>query len=349
MAATIMDVAKVAGVSKATVSKYLNGTHYVSADTKQRIASAISELGYAPNKFAQGLSLRRSQTIGLIVANIANPFYAELIRGAEEVAALRGYTLLLASTDGEPKREATIVGAMRQRQVDGIAFASVRLADKEVSALANDGVKVVLASRHLPDADVDMVLVDGVRGAKMAVNHLIDHNHTRIAYVGGPLSIPQFQDRLKGWKEALQENGITVPPHLENSLERIDVAAGYEAGLRLLRAEEPPTAVFAATDNLAFGIMKACSELNRTIPDDLALVGFDAVPFGEISLSPLTSVDGSGLLIGQKALQLLIDRIERDQRNPSENRPVRLILQPALCIRRSCGCHPSRRIANETC
>lgn len=340
MAATITDVAKVAGVSKATVSKFLNGTHYVSTETRERIASAIAELDYAPNKFAQGLSLRRSQTIGLIVANIANQFYAELIRGAEEVAAQRGYTLLLASTDGEPKREASIVSAMRQRQVDGIAFASVRLADKEVTALAREGMKVVLASRHLPDADVDMVLVDGVRGAKLAVSHLIEHGHTRIAYVGGPLSIPQFQDRLRGWKEALQKIAVEPSSDIELSLDRMDVAAGYQAGLQLLRLPEPPTAVFAATDNLAFGIMKACNELGRAIPGDLALVGFDAVPFGEISLSPLTSVDGSGLLMGQRALQLLIDRIERDQHNAAENRPVRLVLQPALCIRSSCGCKP---------
>lgn len=344
MAATITDVAKAAGVSKATVSKFLNGTHYVSQETKERIASAISQLGYAPNRVAQGLSLRRSHTIGLVVANIGNPFYAELIRGAEEVAASRGYTLLLASTDGEPKREASIVNAMRQRQVDGIAFASVRLADREVTALAKDGVKVVLASRHLPDAEVDMVLVDSVKGAKLAVNHLIQHGHKAIAYVGGALSIAQFQDRLKGWKEALREAGIEPSTEHELSLDRMDVEAGYQAGLQLLKLETPPTAIFAATDNLAFGIMKACDELSRAIPDQLALVGFDAVPFGEVSRSPLTSVDGSGLIMGQRALQLLIDRIERDQRAPSENRQVRMVLQPTLCIRRSCGCRPGMEI-----
>jgi len=344
MAATITDVAKVAGVSKATVSKFLNGTHYVSQETRERIAAAISELDYAPNRVAQGLSLKRSHTIGLVVANIGNPFYAELIRGAEEVAASRGYTLLLASTDGEPKRESTIVNAMRQRQVDGIAFASVRLADREVTALAKDGVKVVLASRNLPDAEVDMVLVDSVKGAKLAVKHLIRHGHKAIAYVSGPLSIAQFQDRLKGWRDALREADIHPSAEHELSLDRMDVEAGYQAGLQLLGLKERPTAIFTATDNLAFGIMKACDELNLTIPDDLALVGFDAVPFGEVSRSPLTSVDGSGLIMGQRALQLLIDRIERDQRAPSDNRQVRMVLQPTLCIRRSCGCQPGTEI-----
>ena len=149
---------------------------------------------------------------------------------------------------------------------------------------------------------------------------------------------------MKGWKDALAEAGIEPPVTHELSLDRMDVEAGYQAGLQLLKLKNPPTAIFAATDNLAFGIMKACDELNCAIPDQLALVGFDAVPFGEVSLSPLTSVDGSGLIMGQRALQLLIDRIERDQRAPSENRQVRMVLQPTLCIRRSCGCRPGMEI-----
>lgn len=344
MAATITDVAKAAGVSKATVSKFLNGTHYVSADAKARIAEAVAHLRYAPNKVAQGLSLRRSYTIGLVVANISNPFYAELIRGAEVAAAARGYTLLLASTDGEPKREADIVKALQQRQVDGIAFASVRLADKEVTALAQSGVKVVLASRHLPDAEVDMVLIDSVKGAKLAVNHLIKHGHKNIGYIGGPLSIAQFQDRLQGWREALLEAGLEAPSCLELSIEQMDIEAGYQAGLKMLRSENPPTAIFAATDNLAFGVMRASIELGFPIPEKLALVGFDAVPFGEVSLSPLTSVDGSGHVMGERALQLLIDRIERDQRATPDGGQVRMVLQPTLCVRRSCGCSPGEEV-----
>ena len=295
MQATINDVARLAGVSKGTVSKFQNGGRNVSAANKAKIAAAIAELGYAPNRVAQGLSLRRSYTIGLVVANIGNPFYAELIRGAEDVAAARGYTLLLASTDGQPKREGGIVKAMRQRQVDGIVFASVRLADKEVTALARDGMKVVLASRHLPDAEVDMVLVDSVRGARMAVEHLIAHRHTRIAYIGGPQNIAQFQDRAKGWREALEIAGLPVVAELMLNLERLDMEAGAEATRQLLSLPDPPTAIFAATDNLAFGVLKACNELGWDIPARLALVGFDNVGFGEIALVPLTSVDGSGI------------------------------------------------------
>jgi DNA-binding LacI/PurR family transcriptional regulator len=344
MAATINDVARAAGVSKGTVSKFLNGGRHVSTGNKSKIAAAIEKLGYEPNRMAQGLSLKRSHTIGLIVANIGNPFYAELIRGAEDLASTLGYTLLLASTDGEPKRESSIVKAMRQRQVDGVIFASVRLADREVTALAREGMNVVLASRHLPDADVDMVLVDSVLGGRMAVEHLVKHGHKRVAYVGGPLTIAQFQDRAKGWREALEAHGLSAPDHYAVHLDTLGVDAGAQAAEDLLKLPEPPTAIFAATDNLAFGVLKTCNRMDVRVPDQLALIGFDNVSFGEIALSPLTSIDGAGHELGQRAMRMLVDRIESQPARAAKQRPARMIFQPRLCIRRSCGCSPGKEI-----
>ncbi len=233
---------------------------------------------------------------------------------------------------------------MRQRQVDGVIFASVRLADREVTALAREGMNVVLASRHLPDADVDMVLVDSVLGARMAVGHLIEHGHQRIAYVGGPLSIAQFQDRAKGWREALEAARLRAPEEYAIHLEALGVDAGASAAEMLLELPEPPTAIFAATDNLAFGVLKACNQLDCRVPDQLALVGFDNVAFGEIALSPLTTIDGSGHELGQRAMRMLVDRIESQPGRAGKQRPARMVLQPRLCIRRSCGCRPGKEI-----
>lgn len=343
MQPTIKDVAREAGVSKATVSKYLNGAPYVAEETRQRIAKAVERLQFQPNSVAQGLSRRRSNTIGVVLANVANPFYAELFRGIEETTSAQGYTLLLASTDGEPKKERAIVQAMRQRQVDGIIFASVRLADREVAKLARDGAHVVLASRHLPDAGVDYVVIDSVHGARLAVEHLIGHGHERIGYIGGPQSIVQFQERRRGYEQALNEAGVPVDPALCVETERLRIEDGAGAARRLMDSSEPPTAIFAATDNLAFGVLRACLDLGLSVPEQLALIGFDNVAFGEISLCPLTSVDGRGLEIGLRAARLLIDRLtDGEAASSSRGQRVRMIIDPQLCVRRSCGCHAGK-------
>jgi DNA-binding LacI/PurR family transcriptional regulator len=345
MQATINDVAREAGVSKATVSKFLNGAPYVAEETRRRIAAAIERLQFEPNRVAQGLSRRRSHCIGVIVANIGNPFYAELIRGVAEATAAKDYTLLLASTDGEPKKERPIVQAMRQQQVDGIVFASVRMADREVTKLARDGTQVILASRNLKDADVDYVVFDSFRGAGMAVDHLLAHGHKRVAFVGGPLSIVNFQERLAGYHDALHRAGIEPDPRLCISTELLDVDSGYAAGRDLIALADPPTAVFAATDNLAFGVLKACHQAGWPVPERLAIIGFDNVPFGEISLVPLTSVDGHGFVIGQHAARLLIDRIvAADAKPPKPAQRIAMIIEPRLCVRRSCGCTPGNEI-----
>jgi LacI family transcriptional regulator len=190
-----------------------------------------------------------------------------------------------------------------------------------------------------------MVLVDSRRGARLAVEHLLAHGHRRIAYVGGPQSIAQFQERLLGWRDALEAAGLPAPDDLRVSTEKLDLEAGTGAARRLLALPEPPTAIFAATDNLAFGVLRACDQMGYAVPDRLALVGFDNVPFGEVALAPLTSVDGSGHAIGQRALRLLIDRIEGGKRASPPTDRVRMIIEPTLCIRRSCGCRPGQEIS----
>lgn len=339
MQPTIKDVAREAGVSKGTVSKFLNDAPYVAEETRRRIAAAVERLQFQPNRVAQGLSRRRSNTIGVVLANVVNPFYAELFRGIEETTAAIGYTLLLASTDGEPRKERAIVQAMRQRQVDGIIFASVRMADREVAKLARDGAQVVLASRHLPDAGVDYVVVDSERGARLAVEHLIGHGHARIGYIGGPQSIVQFQERRHGYEQALAAAGMPADATLCVETERLRIEDGDVAARGLLALASPPTAIFAATDNLAFGVLRACLDLGLSVPERLALIGFDNVPFGEIALSPLTSVDGQGLEIGRRAARLLIDRLAgMEARGSPPAQRVRMVIDPQLCIRRSCGC-----------
>jgi DNA-binding LacI/PurR family transcriptional regulator len=336
---TIKDVAREVGVSKATVSKYLNGAPHVAEETRQRIAAVVERLQFQPNRAARGLSKRRSNTIGLVLANVANPFYAELFHGAEEVTSATGYTLLLASTGGDPKKERAIIQAMHQQQVDGVVFASMRMADREVAKLAREGTQVVLASRHLPEAGVDYVVVDSLYGGRVAVEHLIKHGHRRIGYIGGPSDIFQFQERLRGYHEALQRAGLSIDPELCVETNPLRIEDGDLAARKLLALTDPPTAIFATTDNLAFGVLRACLDLGFSVPEQLALIGFDNVPFGEVSLCPLTSVDGHGLEIGRRATQRLIDKLAASEADASRAQRVRMIIEPRLCIRRSCGCN----------
>ncbi|WP_112429021.1 LacI family DNA-binding transcriptional regulator [Thermogemmatispora tikiterensis] len=350
MRVTIKDVAREAGVSKATVSKYLNNAPYVSEHTRQLIEAAIRKLDFQPNSTARGLRNHRSHCIGVIVASILNPFYPQLIQGIEDVATARGYALLLASSDGDARQEHQIVQAMRQRQVEGIIFASVRLTDREVLKLKRMHTHVILASRHLPDAPVDYVIVDSYKGAYLAVEHLLMHGHRRIAHIGGPENIAQFADRMRGYSKALEDAGLDVDPTLviRGGLRLED---GELAFRQLMALANPPTAIFAATDNLAFGVLRAARASGCLIPEQLALVGFDNVPFSDIAAPPLTTVDGNALGIGRHAASLLIDRIESAQGSSTAESdhtaapdPMHLLFEPQLLIRQSCGCQTTEQI-----
>jgi DNA-binding LacI/PurR family transcriptional regulator len=339
--ATIQDVAREARVSKGTVSKYLSGRPYVAKSTGQRIAAAIRALDYQPSALAQSLSRRRSHTIGVIVPNLRNPFYPELITGIEDTVDDGGYTLLLATTDADAERESRIVRTMQQRRVDGVVMAAARARDPEVQRLRASGTNLVLAGRGLPDADVDAVVLDNRAGAGMAVRHLLEHGHRRIAHLGGPQDIIPFRHRLEGYSDALAQAAIVLDQAVVAMVgadpRAAEVAALLEAMMEL---DEPPTAVFTANDNIAMGVLSACQQRGWRVPDQLAIVGFDNVWIDNLFAVPLTSVDGRAADIGREASGLLTRRIEERLGSPDEPPadPVQIVLQPELVTRQSCGC-----------
>jgi LacI family transcriptional regulator len=336
--ATIADVAAAAGVSKATVSKFLGGKeYYVAAETRERIAEAVRELDFQPNAIAQGLSRQRSDTIGVVVASVANPFYPELIAGVEDVIGTTGYTLLLGSSDGEAGREARIVRSMMQRQVDGVIMASVTMRDGEVARLAESGLSVVLASRNLSRSLVDTVMVDNVTGARMATAHLLGHGHRRIGHISGPQDVVPFRSRLTGFTEELRAHGTAIEPDLVvPSLTTAEAGAG--AAERLLDLPEPPTAVFVANDSMALGVLDACARRGVRIPEDLAVVGFDGIWVGGLPGVRLTTVDSRARQVGREAASLLVGRIDTRRAAGAATSPETRVLRPELVVRRSCGC-----------
>jgi LacI family transcriptional regulator len=342
--ATIQDVARAASVSKGTVSKFLSNTPYVAEPTKRRIEAAIRELDFQPSALAQSLSRRRSYTVGVIVASLRNPFYPDLITGIEDVIEPSGYTLLLATTDANPERERRIVRSMQQRRVEGMIVAAVRSRDHEVQRLWSTGMNVVLAGRGLTDVGLDTVVLDNRGGAALAVRHLLDHGHRRIAHIAGPQDIIPFRDRLEGYRGALRDAGVACDDALVAMTSAEPATSeGAESVVRLMELDEPPTAVFTANDNIAMGVISACQQRGWRVPEDLAVIGFDNVWVDSLMAVPLTSVDGRAVDIGREAGGLLAARIDRShepRHDESAFDPARVVLQPHLVARRSCGCHP---------
>jgi DNA-binding LacI/PurR family transcriptional regulator len=329
---TIDEVARRAGVSKTTVSKHLNGVPYVSERAATRIDAAIAELDFRPNQLARGLATNRTGSLAVVIPSITNPFYPDLVAAIDTEASKRGYDLILVSTGGDAGREAKLVDDLRRKRVDGILFASVRVDDSELNELVARGEKVVMVSRHLEGVAADFVVPDNHAGAVMATEHLIRLGHRAIGYLGGPISVVAFRDRLLGYRDTMAKHGLEVDSRWVVITES-GIDAGFRGALQLSNAGERPTALFVGSDVMALGVLEAAQSSGWTIPGDLALVGFDNISFARVAAVPLTTVDGRTAELGRIAVQLLVDRIEGNGVSSVKH----IILPPALIVRRSCG------------
>jgi LacI family transcriptional regulator len=331
---TITDVALTAGVAKATVSKFLSPTeYYMSVKTRERIEKAIRELDYRPNALAQSLSTRRSMTVGVLVASIANPFYPELVAGVEDVIVEAGYTLLLGSCSESPEREAGVVRSMIDRHVDGVIVASSRMRDRGVQDLLGAGTKVVVASRELVTHISDTVAVDNRLGGRLAALHLRDEHHFTSAAFLGVEEVLAFRHRLVGFRSVF---GDKAPTFFASSTGLEDATGAAAAML----ARHRPRAVFAASDTLAFGVMSAAERLGLLIPGDLALVGFDDIWVSGIPGVSLTTVSSRARQVGQMAATMLGEQMANNNADAQTQTspPRRVLVTPELVVRRSCGC-----------
>ena len=325
---TINDVAERAGVSKGTVSKYLNvrSGYAVSAASRSKIEDAIRELNYRPSAIARSLTRGATLNIGLVIADIKNPFFPDLVASVQEVLEERGYKVLLSSSGRDTGREVDIIRSMTEHRVDGLMLASVQGGVEELRFLERIGVPCVLASRDLPELIWDTVVVDNLRGAQLAVKHLRDLGHTRIGYVGSDPSVKPFADRLQGFKEAtadLPETAIV----LEGGM----MEDGRRGTHELLSRSPRPTALHYANDQMALGGFVACEELALRVPWDVSIVGYDNISAGSLPGIGLTTVDSAAASVGAKAAAMLFERIggltNDDQPPRLAHEPTRLILR----------------------
>ena len=331
---SVKDVAKRAGVSTATVSRVINQSGYVSPELYQRVTQAIKELGYEANPFARGLKVDKSNTIGLIISTIENPFFATVVRGVESKVYNAGYSLILCNTDNKPELERMYIQLLRQKRVDGLIISASGGADEEIAALAEREMPIVLLNRRLREHRpcVDSVLSNSREGTRQAVAHLIDFGHQRIGIVSGPKDHLQGAERLVGYQQALTDAGLPVQPELIVEAP-FTAEGGYSGTMALLERQPAPTALFVSNNLMTFGALQAVRELEYQIPDDLALVAFDDIEWAPFMAPPLSAVAQPAYDIGLTAAQRILDRLLGQLRGSSEES----VLSTTLVIRESSG------------
>lgn len=342
MAASIRDVAQRAGVSVGTVSNVLNRPGEVSDDSVQRVLRAIAELGYIRNDAARKLRAGISSTVGFVVLDGQNPFYADMVRGSEDEAIRHGIALLHGNTDEDHAREQLYIDLFEEQQVRGLLIAPYGDVTARLSQLRQRGIAAVLVDRFSGDGKFSSVSVDSVAGGRLAVEHLLETGRRRIAFVGGPFDIRQVNDRLAGARAAIENgsvgNGTIVSGAVDADLdivatEAMTVAAGAAAGARILarRRHERPDAIFAANDLLALGLLQSLVVEGRMlVPREIALIGFDDILFAAAAAVPLSSIRQPSRMIGRTALRILLE----EAADPASI-PRQTVFQPELVARAS--------------
>jgi LacI family transcriptional regulator len=325
---TIRDVAALAGVSPATVSRAINGSPSVEAGLAERVRAAAMSLDYRPNAAAR--NLRRSSTTlwAAIVSDVENPFFTSLVRGIEDVAQEAGFSVVLCNSDEDPAKEAAYISAVRSEQMAGVLI-SPSGNSAGLDALTQAGIPTVCIDRVVPGQTTDAVLVDNEEGAFQAVHHLASSGYRRIACVTGPRRVSTADQRLAGYRRALKVAGLPSDRALVRHADFRE-AGGLAAMASLLEAEEAPDAVFATNNLMAVGVLECLAERGMRTPDDVALVGFDEIPWARLVRPSISTVTQPTYELGRVGAQLLLQRITTPGRPP-----VTVTLRTELQVRDS--------------
>jgi LacI family transcriptional regulator len=333
--ATVSDVAKAARVSKATAARALGDYGAVSEDVRDRVQAAAERLGYRPNALAKSMNTGKSNTIGVVIGDIENPFFARATRGISDVAQAAGFDLILANSDEEVDAETAAIELLLDKRVDGfIVTPASSIETRSLQTALAEGRPVVLLDRRAAGMEADTVVADNASGAAAATRHLLAAGHRRVAFVGGPSSIGQVRERLQGARAVWDEFGMPEDDLIHLPTEALTVNEGRSAGERLagLPSRRRPTAAFCANDLLALGLLQHAVTAGLRVPDDLAIVGFDDIDFAAAAAVPLTSVRQPRQELGRTAARLVLD----EATNPDHVHEQATFV-PALVARASTG------------
>jgi LacI family transcriptional regulator len=314
------DVARLAEVSQATVSYVLsnNTSVTVPAETRQRILAAATELGYVPNMAARSLRTRKTMTIAGIIPDITNPYYPWFQRGIQDVAEAGGYDLITFNTDGHYEKELKALRLAQEGRVDGLIITLFHLTPDDLLPVLASGIEVVVlgpAMQHFHNIGIDTAGVDNEIAARVAVEHLLERGHRRIAMIAGIVGTPPRERRVKGYRDALAAHHVPTEEQLIRTGE-FSEEGGYKGTRELLRLSPRPTAIFAANDLMAIGAMQALREEGVSVPDEMAVVGFDDIPAAALVHPALTTIDQIPHKLGQTCAELLLQRLNKTRSGP---------------------------------
>jgi len=308
MRTTLKDVAREADVSVMTVSRVIHKKEYIASETREKVEAALKRLKYNPNMNARTLVTKKADFLGLIVPDISNPFFGDLVKAGEGLARKRGYSVILGDSGGDPEVEKSYINAFRSRMCDAIILIAPRVDDMLIREL-NKMVPLVLVDRQMPDTDIIQVSLENKDGAFSAVEHLIGLGHKKIAFIKGPENVPNTHRREAGYTEALEKSGIPYDPlyTFQGDFTRETGVLAFDAFATL---PEMPSAVFGSNDLMAFGFIQRAREKGYSIPEDFSVVGFDDIYLSALIDPPLTTVKYPIVEMGIEAIRKLFDSLE---------------------------------------
>jgi LacI family transcriptional regulator len=326
--ATIKDVAAIAGISYTTVSHVLNRTRPVSEEVRKKVEAAIAQLDYVPSAVARSLKAKSTLTIGLLIPNGINPYFAELARGIEDHCERNGFCVILCNSDDNPQKQRNYLRVLLEKRVDGLIVSSVGSDDGLLNGLAAVRTPMVIVDRDLENINADLVRIDHEVGAYLATTHLLEQGHRHIACISGPAQTSVARMRLAGYRRAMHEAQIDVPVDwiVESDFTG---PSGYQAAVTLLEGRRP-TAIFAANDMVGIGVLRAAAERNIRVPSDLSVIGFDDIQMSRYLYPALTTVGQSILQLGERAAEVLLRRIAVPTTAVEQ-----LIVSPRIVLRES--------------
>ncbi len=335
MPVTIKDIAKAAGISHATVSRALHNHPAISKETVERVQQLAREMGYIPSQAARSLKTRHSHALGVIVSNIDDPFWGEVLYSIDEVCRAANYSLFIMTTHRDKEREKEVVQTLVQRGVDGVILCAPQFSEKQSQLIKSYGLPMVIVNNEGSVDSPYLVFNDDINGIRLAARHLIELGHRRIAFLGNAVGGRTTAEREKGFRQELRDSGVAVLEEYIRLTESETLAAGFNGARELLAIDPRPTAIVCYNDVLAIGVYSAVTQAGLRIPDDISITGFDDISVAAYLVPPLTTIRQHKAELGSVAANMMLEVLARKEEGIEDLEPRRVNLPNELLVRAS--------------